>query len=137
MLQPDPFETPSAIQPRKTIHADGDRMEGGRSATPAKEKASDSEKITINLGFVDLGQIDLLISEGFYGNRTDFIRTAIRNQLGSHVDAVKHGRRTKDAGARDPAFQRRRSACRAGRQPEATHTGAGAGAGHDGARRDA
>ncbi len=48
-----------------------------------------SEKITINMGFVDLGQIDLLVSEGFYGNRTDFIRTAIRNQIGTHADAVK------------------------------------------------
>ncbi len=55
----------------------------------AKLKTTDSEKITINLGFVDLGQVDLLVSEGFYGNRTDFIRTAIRNQLGSHADAVK------------------------------------------------
>ena len=61
-----------------------------RTATPpAKEKSADSEKITINLGFVDLGHIDLLVSEGFYGNRTDFIRTAIRNQLGSHADVVK------------------------------------------------
>jgi Arc/MetJ-type ribon-helix-helix transcriptional regulator len=51
--------------------------------------SSDSEKITINLGFVDLGQIDLLVAEGFYGNRTDFIRTAIRNQLGTHGEAVK------------------------------------------------
>ena len=48
-----------------------------------------SEKITINMGFVDLGQVDLLVSEGFYGNRTDFIRTAIRNQIGTHADAVK------------------------------------------------
>ena len=48
-----------------------------------------SEKITINMGFVDLGQVDLVVSEGFYGNRTDFIRTAIRNQIGSHADAVK------------------------------------------------
>jgi len=55
----------------------------------ARGTAADSEKITINLGFVDLGQIDLLVSEGFYGNRTDFIRTAIRNQLGSHADVVK------------------------------------------------
>ena len=61
----------------------------------ATEKASDkpadkiSEKITINMGFVDLGQVDLLVSEGFYGNRTDFIRTAIRNQIGMHADAVK------------------------------------------------
>lgn len=54
-----------------------------------KVKIADSEKITINLGFVDLGQIDLLVAEGFYGNRTDFIRTAIRNQLGSHADALK------------------------------------------------
>ena len=54
-----------------------------------RPKTPDSEKITINLGFVDLGQIDLLVSEGFYGNRTDFIRTAIRKQLGSHADAVK------------------------------------------------
>ena len=50
---------------------------------------SDSEKITINLGYVDLGQIDLLVAEGFYGNRTDFIRTAIRNQLGAHGESVK------------------------------------------------
>ena len=59
------------------------------SAPPAKFKVADSEKITINVGFVDLGQIDLLVSEGFYGNRTDFIRTAIRNQVNNHADAVK------------------------------------------------
>lgn len=59
------------------------------SAPPAKFKVVDSEKITINVGFVDLGQIDLLVSEGFYGNRTDFIRTAIRNQVNNHADAVK------------------------------------------------
>ena len=55
------------------------------------DKISDkiSEKITINMGVVDLGQVDLLVSEGFYGNRTDFIRTAIRNQIGMHADAVK------------------------------------------------
>jgi Arc/MetJ-type ribon-helix-helix transcriptional regulator len=52
-------------------------------------KLADSEKITVNLGFVDLGQIDLLVGESFYGNRTDFIRTAIRNQLASHADAVR------------------------------------------------
>jgi Arc/MetJ-type ribon-helix-helix transcriptional regulator len=50
---------------------------------------NETEKITINLGFVDLGQIDLLVQEGFYSNRTDFIRTAIRNQLVTHADAVK------------------------------------------------
>jgi Arc/MetJ-type ribon-helix-helix transcriptional regulator len=47
------------------------------------------EKITINLGPVDLGQIDLLVQEGFYANRTDLIRTAIRNQLGVHADVVR------------------------------------------------
>lgn len=49
----------------------------------------ETEKITLNLGPVDLGQIDLLVQEGFYGNRADFIRTAIRNQLASHADVVK------------------------------------------------
>jgi Arc/MetJ-type ribon-helix-helix transcriptional regulator len=64
----------------------------GRNAMAAgelKQKALDSEKITINLGPIDLGQIDLLVSEGFYANRTDFIRTAIRNQLNQHADVVK------------------------------------------------
>ena len=46
-----------------------------------RDRPGDSEKITINLGYVDLGHIDLLVREGFYSNRTDFIRTAIRNQL--------------------------------------------------------
>ncbi len=52
-------------------------------------KASDTEKITINLGMIDLGQIDLLVQEGFYSNRTDLIRTAIRNQLQAHADVVR------------------------------------------------
>ncbi|MEP7297551.1 MAG: CopG family transcriptional regulator [Burkholderiales bacterium] len=59
-----------------------------RSALSAANKPLD-EKITINVGYVDLGQIDLLVQEGFYANRTDLIRTAIRNQLAIHVDAVK------------------------------------------------
>ena len=54
-----------------------------------KPKIGESEKITINLGLIDLGQIDLLVQEGFYSNRTDLIRTAIRNQLGTHADVVK------------------------------------------------
>jgi Arc/MetJ-type ribon-helix-helix transcriptional regulator len=54
-----------------------------------RRKEADSEKITINLGYVDLGHIDLLVQEGFYSNRTDFIRTAIRNQLSSHGDVLK------------------------------------------------
>ncbi len=51
-------------------------------------KNAESEKITINLGYVDLGQIDLLVQESFYANRSDFIRTAIRNQLDRHADSV-------------------------------------------------
>ena len=54
-----------------------------------RPKVADSEKITINLGHVDLGHIDLMVQEGFYSNRIDFIRTAIRNQLERHADAVK------------------------------------------------
>ncbi|NDW05799.1 CopG family transcriptional regulator [Jiella sp. 40Bstr34] len=54
-----------------------------------KTRIVDSEKITINLGHVDLGQIDLMVQEGFYANRTDFIRTAIRNQLSRHDDAMR------------------------------------------------
>ena len=56
--------------------------------TVATAKPAD-EKITINLGYIDLGQIDLLVQEGFYANRTDLIRTAIRNQLVAHADVVK------------------------------------------------
>jgi Arc/MetJ-type ribon-helix-helix transcriptional regulator len=58
-----------------------------KSLTPAARPVD--EKITINLGCVDLGQIDLLVQEGFYANRTDLIRTAIRNQLAVHADAVR------------------------------------------------
>jgi Arc/MetJ-type ribon-helix-helix transcriptional regulator len=55
-----------------------------------RPKAGDTtEKITINLGVVDLGQIDLLVREGFYSNRTDLIRTAIRNQLATHSEVVR------------------------------------------------
>ncbi|WP_043527632.1 CopG family transcriptional regulator [Litchfieldella xinjiangensis] len=55
-----------------------------------RRKAGDTtEKITINLGVVDLGQIDLLVQEGFYSNRTDLIRTAIRNQLSTHAEVVR------------------------------------------------
>ncbi len=62
----------------------------------------ESEKITINVGYVDLGHIDLLVREGFYSNRTDFIRTAIRNQLAAHADAVRQSivRRTLELGLR-------------------------------------
>jgi len=55
------------------------------NARQLRDKGGESEKITINLGYVDLGRIDLLVQEGFYSNRTDFIRTAIRNQLTTHL----------------------------------------------------
>jgi len=53
-----------------------------------RPRVPDSEKITINLGYVDLGRIDLLVNDGFYSNRSDFIRTAIRNHLDQHRNAV-------------------------------------------------
>ena len=69
---------------------------------PLREKDSESEKITINLGYVDLGRIDLLVQEAFYSNRTDFIRTAIRNQLSAQADAVTQSvvRHTLELGMR-------------------------------------
>jgi Arc/MetJ-type ribon-helix-helix transcriptional regulator len=60
-----------------------------KTGTEVRPRVGDTEKLTINLGVVDLGQIDLLVQEGFYSNRTDLIRTAIRNQLSVHADAVK------------------------------------------------
>lgn len=70
---------------------------------PRPRAIADSEKITINLGVVDLGQIDLLVQEGFYSNRTDLIRTAIRNQLTAHGDALRStvARRTLVMGLQD------------------------------------
>jgi Arc/MetJ-type ribon-helix-helix transcriptional regulator len=67
-----------------------------------RPKPADSEKITINLGYVDLGQIDLMVQEGFYSNRTDFIRSAIRGQLERHADVVKRStiRKRLDLGLR-------------------------------------
>jgi len=67
-----------------------------------RPKPADSEKITINLGYVDLGHIDLMVQEGFYSNRTDFIRTAIRNQLERHAEVVKQStvRKNLDLGLR-------------------------------------
>ena len=69
-------------------------MDGKRSPTKAaamdpRPRYPDTEKITINLGAIDLGQIDLLVQEGFYSNRTDLIRTAIRNQLATHGETLR------------------------------------------------
>lgn len=70
---------------------------------PKQVKSVETEKITVNLGYVDLGRIDLLVGEGFYTNRTDFIRAAIRAQLGTHTQDVSTliERRTLDIGLRD------------------------------------
>jgi Arc/MetJ-type ribon-helix-helix transcriptional regulator len=67
-----------------------------------RRQGGDSEKLTINLGYVDLGHIDLMVEDGFYANRSDFIRTAIRNQLDRHADAVRQSvaRKTLDLGLR-------------------------------------
>ncbi|MFN6976965.1 MAG: CopG family transcriptional regulator [Gemmobacter sp.] len=73
-----------------------------RIAQTLAGKPGESEKITINLGHVDLGQIDLLVQEGFYSNRSDLIRTAIRNQIERHAEAVRQlvVRKSVDLGIR-------------------------------------
>ena len=77
----------------------------GRMSTSleVRPRIGETEKLTINLGVVDLGKIDLLVQEGFYSNRTDLIRTAIRNQLSVHGDEVKRtiSRRTLVLGLQD------------------------------------
>jgi Arc/MetJ-type ribon-helix-helix transcriptional regulator len=85
-----------------------------------RPKPNDSEKITINLGFVDLGHIDLMVQEGFYSNRTDFIRTAIRNQLERHAEVVKQStvRKSLDLGLRNYGRQDLEAARRAGEMLE-------------------
>ena len=67
-----------------------------------RHKAGDTEKITVKLGYIDLGHIDLMVQEGFYSNRTDFIGAAIRNQIERHGDAVKRSaaHRSLDLGLR-------------------------------------
>jgi Arc/MetJ-type ribon-helix-helix transcriptional regulator len=82
----------------------------------SRPKPGDSEKITINLGYVDLGQIDLMVHEGFYSNRTDFIRTAIRNQLERHADVVRQStvRKSLDLGLRQYSREDLEAARRAG-----------------------
>jgi Arc/MetJ-type ribon-helix-helix transcriptional regulator len=81
-----------------------------------RPKPGDSEKITINLGYVDLGRIDLMVQEGFYSNRTDFIRTAIRNQLERHADVVRQStvRKSLDLGLRHFSREDLEAAGRAG-----------------------
>jgi Arc/MetJ-type ribon-helix-helix transcriptional regulator len=77
-------------------------MAGSNLHELRSKTGSESEKITINLGHVDLGHIDLLVRDGFYANRTDFIRTAIRNQVERHAEATRQSvsRRGLDLGLR-------------------------------------
>ena len=103
-----------------------------------RDRAGETEKITINLGYVDLGHIDLLVQEGFYSNRTDFIRTAIRNRLAAHAEEVKKSivRHTLELGLRH--FTRADlEAARAagGAAPGAPSASVDAGGGHDAAAR--
>ena len=65
-------------------------------------KYAETEKITVNLGYVDLGHIDLMVRDGFYSTRTDFIRMAIRNQLERHAEVVQRSivRQQLDLGLR-------------------------------------
>src|SRR6201997_5846097 len=99
-------------------------VSGWQQMTPViqqlRPKPGDSEKITINLGYVDLGQIDLMVQEGFYSNRTDFIRTAIRNQLERHAEVVKQStaRKSLDLGLRNYSRQDLEAALRAGEMIE-------------------
>ena len=81
-----------------------------------RAKPADTEKITINLGYVDLGHVDLMVQEGFYSNRTDFIRTAIRNQLDRHADVVRQStaRKNLDLGLRNYSREDLEAARRAG-----------------------
>jgi Arc/MetJ-type ribon-helix-helix transcriptional regulator len=89
----------AANEPPYTIQVDGSGMAMG-TVQELRPKGTESEKITINLGFVDLGHIDLMVRDGFYANRSDFIRTAIRSQLDRHGDAVRASvaRKTLDLG---------------------------------------
>jgi Arc/MetJ-type ribon-helix-helix transcriptional regulator len=84
---------------------DGNRMvmDMAGNVQELRPKLPETEKITINLGYVDLGQVDLMVQGGFYSNRTDFIRTAIRNQIERHADVVKQStaRKSLDLGLRN------------------------------------
>jgi Arc/MetJ-type ribon-helix-helix transcriptional regulator len=75
-------------------------MAATRELIEPRQRVGETEKMTINVGVVDLGQIDLLVQEGFYSNRSDLVRTALRNQLALHADMVKQtvARRTLTMG---------------------------------------
>jgi Arc/MetJ-type ribon-helix-helix transcriptional regulator len=79
-----------------------DGMKSSGSSLEPRQRAGETEKMTVNVGVVDLGHVDLLVQEGFYSNRSDLIRTALRNQLALHADMVKQtvARRTLTVGLR-------------------------------------
>jgi Arc/MetJ-type ribon-helix-helix transcriptional regulator len=93
---------------------DGDIM--SPNVRELRPKPPETEKITINLGYVDLGHVDLMVHEGFYSNRTDFVRTAIRNQLERHADVVKQStaRKSLELGLRNYSREDLEAARRAG-----------------------
>jgi Arc/MetJ-type ribon-helix-helix transcriptional regulator len=77
-----------------------DDMNSSSAATEYRQRTGETEKMTVNVGVVDLGQVDLLVQEGFYSNRSDLMRTALRNQLALHADVVRQtvARRTLTVG---------------------------------------
>jgi Arc/MetJ-type ribon-helix-helix transcriptional regulator len=99
---------------------------GDKMADDLKVRTADTEKVTINLGLIDLGQIDLLVQEGFYSNRTDLIRTAIRNQLSTHGDVIRQtvARKSLVLGPGLAALHPRRPGSSAGGRADAADTGA-------------
>src|ERR1700688_840663 len=105
----------------KDIHMPSMQMlYGWKSMSPniheLRPKTPETEKITINLGYVDWGAVDLMVQDGFCSNRTDFIRTAIRNQLDRHADVVKQStaRKSLDLGLRNYSRDDLEAARRAG-----------------------
>jgi len=77
-----------------------DDKSSSNAAIEPRPRAGETEKVTVNVGVVDLGHVDLLVQEGFYSNRSDLMRTALRNQLALHADTVKQtvARRTLTVG---------------------------------------
>lgn len=77
-----------------------DVLRANGSMIETRQRTGETEKMTVNVGVVDLGHVDLLVQEGFYSNRSDLIRTALRNQLALHADTVKQAvaRRTLTVG---------------------------------------
>ncbi|MCB8745491.1 CopG family transcriptional regulator [Rhodoferax sp. U2-2l] len=75
-------------------------MKSNNAIIEHRQRTGETEKMTVNVGVVDLGHVDLLVQEGFYSNRSDLIRTALRNQLALHADTVKQtvARRTLTVG---------------------------------------